>query len=146
MRKVIFLLIIILFLPTILWASDPIIGTWKLNVAKSTVPHKEYTEIYKEVGEDRIELTRFGIHGFGTKFNEKLTWPRQGGVVVLEGAEIGVELFIKASEWYGVYLTDGKWWILHKVISEDGKTMYMTNNRYDPQGNPIVEKGIFDRQ
>jgi hypothetical protein len=124
MRKVIFLLITILSFPTILWAADPIIGTWKLNVEKSTVPHKEYTEIYKEVGQDQIELTRFGIYGFGTKFNEKLTWPRQGGVVVLEG----------------------KWWILHKVISEDGKTMYMTNNRYDPQGNPIVEKGIFDRQ
>jgi hypothetical protein len=47
MRKVIFLLITILSFPTILWAADPIIGTWKLNVEKSTVPHKEYTDIYK---------------------------------------------------------------------------------------------------
>ena len=31
MRKVIFLLIIILFLASSLWAADPIIGTWKLN-------------------------------------------------------------------------------------------------------------------
>jgi hypothetical protein len=35
MRKVIFLLIVILSLPTNLWAADPIIGAWKLNLEKS---------------------------------------------------------------------------------------------------------------
>ena len=38
MRKVIFLLIITLSLPTTLWASDPIVGTWKLNAEKSIFP------------------------------------------------------------------------------------------------------------
>lgn len=45
MRKVIFLLIIILSLPTILWAADPIIETWKLHVEKSKEsPNKELIE------------------------------------------------------------------------------------------------------
>jgi hypothetical protein len=38
MRKVILLPIIILFFPSTLWASDPFIGTWELNVAKSKFP------------------------------------------------------------------------------------------------------------
>ena len=54
MRKVIFLLIVILFFPTTLWAADPIIGTWKLNVEKSKgtegmdSPAKEITYVYRE--------------------------------------------------------------------------------------------------
>ena len=41
MRKVIFLLIIILSLPTATWAADPIIGTWKTNLEKSSFPAEQ---------------------------------------------------------------------------------------------------------
>ena len=53
MRKVILFLVILSF-PTILWAADPIIGTWKLNVEKSKgtegmdSPAKEITYVYRE--------------------------------------------------------------------------------------------------
>ena len=50
MRKVIFLLIIILSLPNTLWAADPIIGTWRLNIEKSklqTTP-KEQTDAARD--------------------------------------------------------------------------------------------------
>jgi len=45
------------------WAADPIIGTWKLDVAESTfssamqdVPPKELVEVIREVEGGRIEL------------------------------------------------------------------------------------------
>ena len=148
MRKIIFLLIIILTLPTTLWGADQIIGTWKLNTEKSTYPHKELTEIYKEIGKDQIELTRTG-HGQGFKFHDnKYTFPRQGGVCEFNGRKIGVEIKVSDGEWYAVNIDDEKeeWWIIHKIISEDGKTMYQESKRFEPQGNLVVEKGVFDRQ
>ena len=147
MRKIIFLLIIILSLPTTLWAADPIIGTWKINKEKSTFPHKELTEIYKEIGKDQIELTRTG-HGDGFKFHDKYTFPRQGGVCEINGKKIGVEMKVADGEWYAVNSDDEKeeWYIIHKIISEDGKTMYQEYKRFEPQGNTVVEKGVFDRQ
>ena len=147
MRKVIFLLIIILSLPTTLWAADPIIGTWIYNKEKSDSSFHEETQIYKEVGKDKIELTRFGIYEEGDKFSEKYTYPRQGGVTVFEGVKVGIELLIKPGEWYYITLEGKeKWQIIHRVISEDGKTMYHTFKRFDSQGNPDVGNVVFDRQ
>jgi len=147
MRKVIFLLIIIFSLSSPLFASDPIIGSWKFNKEKSNVRHKEETQIYKEVGKDKIEFTRFGIYDSGDKYHEKYTYPRQGGVVVFEGKKVGVELFIKPGEWYYVNRDGGNWQAIHRVIREDGKTMYHKLISFDSQGN-IVEVGnvIFDKQ
>jgi hypothetical protein len=146
MRKVIFLLIIILSFPTILWASDPIIGTWIYNKEKSDSSFHEETQIYKEVGKNKIEIIRFGIYEGGDKFSEKYTYPRQGGVVDFEGAKVGVELLIKPGEWYYVTRDGGNWQTIHRIISEDGKTMYHTLTRFDSQGNPDVGNVVFDRQ
>jgi hypothetical protein len=147
MRKVIFLLIIILSFPTILWASDPIIGTWIYNKEKSDSSFHEETQIYKEVGKNKIEIIRFGIYEGGDKFSEKYTYPRQGGVVDFEGAKVGVELLIKPGEWYYVNRDGGNWQTIHRIISEDGKTMYFTLTRFDSQGN-LKEVGnvVFDKK
>ena len=49
-----------------LWAADPIIGTWKLNVEESKFspilkdiqpPPKERTEVYREIEGDLIEFS-----------------------------------------------------------------------------------------
>ena len=148
MRKVTFLFIIVLSLSSVLWAADPIIGTWKLNIEKSTLPHKELIDIYKEIDKDQIELTRTG-HGDGFKFHDnKYTFPRQGGVCEFNGRKIGVEIKVTDIEWYAVNFDDEKeeWWIIHKIISEDGKTMFQESKRFEPKENPIVENGVFDRQ
>ena len=51
-------------------------------------------------------------------------------------------------EWYEITLWSERdeWWIVHKIISEDGKTMYQESKRFEPQGDLVVEKGVFDRQ
>jgi hypothetical protein len=57
MRKAI-VLMSILGLTGSLWAADPIIGTWKLNVIKSKAQAyvKERTEMYREIEGDQIEF------------------------------------------------------------------------------------------
>ena len=154
MRKVIFLLIVILSLPTNLWAADPIIGTWKLNIEKSEQPRypmyqfKELTEIYMDIDSGMMEITQTGVRNNGGAVNRKYTWPKQGGVA--EGtAEIvkGYELFVNPGEWYAIMSIGGKQiWYIHKIISKDGKTMYQTFKAVDPNGNPDEAKFVFEKQ
>lgn len=148
MRKVIFFLIIILSLPTVLWATDPIIGTWKYNKEKSNTPLLiEETQIFKEVGKDKIEFTRFCIFESGDRYNEKYTYPRQGGVVVFEGKRVGVELFIKPGEWYYVTLKGKEdWGFIQRIISKDGKTMNVTYKGYVYDGSYSEFKQVFEKQ
>ena len=90
MRKAM-LLLAVFGLVGSLWAADPIIGTRRLNLAKSkfvqgapkeqtnTVRRaapKEFTEIYREIDGDLIELTATD----GSSNPEKFTFPKQGAI------------------------------------------------------------------
>jgi len=154
MRKAL-LLFAVLGLAGSLWAADPIIGTWKLNIAKSKYPPnvpvaKEITEVYREIEGGQIELTSTVTEKDGSTTLLKLTWPVQGGVAkVLQGDPAGttwVETLI-AGEWYATYLRDGKQFqTRHKAISKDGKTMRHTIRAADTQGKPFEILIVFDRQ
>ncbi len=149
-----------LFLPILglassLWAADPIIGTWKLNLEKSTgqsspaAPIKEQTEVYREIDSDLIELTLTRIGADSSPTSSKLTWPIQGGALkgLLRPGQSLVETFIAAGEWYVTYMQDGKQYLtIHKVISKDGKTMRQTSKGVDAQGKPYERLRLFDRQ
>ncbi len=146
-----------------MFKPDPIIGTWKLNVARSrfstvllkakneTVP-KEATEVYKEVG-DQIELTVANTMINGEQISGKYIWPRQGGVAKSQEdvpAFVGitiVQTLIAPGEWYATFLKDGKQFIVvHKVMSEDGMTMSLTSQGTDAEGKPFEQTVVYDRQ
>jgi hypothetical protein len=141
-----------------LWAADPIIGTWKLNVAKSKfapnqqkIP-KSGTEVYREVEGDQIELTITRTAADGSSVLSKFACPAQGGAAkTLQGgpeqATAFVETLIEPGNWYVTAMQNGKqvsW--AHKTISKDGKTMTQTWKNMDAQGKPIVDIEVFDRQ
>ena len=76
MRKAL-LLLAVLGLMSSLWAADPIIGTWKLNIAKSKLPPdmsniKELSFVIREIGDD-YELVTTGVQKDGLKFSEKMS-------------------------------------------------------------------------
>src|SRR5579863_1685521 len=112
-------------------AADPIIGTWKLNLAQSKFspameaitkrpPPKEYTEVYREIEGDQIEFTSNTILSDGSSRKGHLIWPRQGGTVkVVDGGVEGltyVETLIGPGEWYVTALQNGKQFgIRHKT-------------------------------
>ncbi len=136
MRKAL-LLFAVFGLADSLWAADPIIGAWKLNVAKSTIPPSEsspkgQTEIYREIDADQIELSVTITQKDGSVVSGKLTWPKQGGTVkVVAGQEPKgrsyVEILIAPGDWYAAALDNGKQsGFIHKTISKDGKTMTQT--------------------
>ena len=142
---------------------DPIIGTWKLNVAKSKfspvllkalkeIIPKEKTEVYEEFG-DQIVLTATATMADGKSIFGKYTWPRQGGIAEVQAdvpsfaGVIIIETLIASGEWYATFLTDGKqFMVIRKVVSEDGKTMRLNYTGADPQGNPFEQMDGYDRQ
>ena len=154
MRKAL-LLFAVLGLAGSLWAADPIIGTWRLNVEKSerstsaAVPVKEQIEVYREIDNDLIELTLTRTRTDGSFSSSKLTWPVQGGAVKgnrREGQSL-VETLIAPGEWYVTYMRDGKQYLtVHKAVSKDGKTLTQTFKGVDSSGKLIEATAVFDRQ
>lgn len=145
MRKVIFFLIIILFLPTTSWAADPIIGTWKLNISKSKYPlnrepPKELTETYREIEGGLIDFTYDVIQADGSKMLFKGTWPVEGGVLTAPEGQLPegrsyVETLLEPGNWWVTVLQDGKQMGgIHKVVSKDGQTLMQTTIGIDHEG------------
>jgi hypothetical protein len=141
-----------------LWGADPLIGTWKLNVAKSKIPQTEtalkvLTEIYRELGADQIEFTRIGTQIDGTPISSKWTWPRLGGIVErLSPAPLPedmsyVETVIEPGNWYVTVLQNGKQiTVIHKTFSKDGRTMRQTITSTNAQSQTSEQLLVFDKQ
>ena len=140
-----------------LWAADPIIGTWKLNVSKSKIgpsgtSPKELTEIYREIEDDKIEYSREGTQINGTVISSKWTFPGQGGVVKRLYAHpndvLYVDTLMEPGNWYLTVLLKGvQLTVAHKIISKDGKTMTQTVKGYSNiEDKPLDEILVFERQ
>lgn len=155
MRKVMLFLAVI-GLSGALWAADPIVGTWKLNLEKSKpAPGQQAT--LKEMTVTTIELgtdleTTFNIVGAdGTAFSMKFVSPQQGGLVkseqpAAEGSFVVITL-IKPGEMIGTSIQNGKQVeYSHTVVSKDGKTMNRTLKTMDDQGKLVESLMVFDRQ
>jgi hypothetical protein len=154
MRKAM-LLLAVFGLAGSLWAADPNVGTWKLNLAKSKLlpstqaPVKEETIVVREIG-DQFEITIAGTRTDGSTISSKGTNPKQGGVT--QGAAIPKDFMvmvtmISPNEWYNTYLQNGKQIrVGHFVISKDGKTMTDTGKGFDDKGKPVESLAVFDKQ
>ena len=139
-------------------AADPIIGTWKLDVAESTfspamqdVPPQELIEVIREVGGDRIELAQNGTQEDGARITFRITYPSQGGLVTInegEGTEglTFIETLVSPGNWYATTLQAGKQIIVrHKVVSADGNLKRETVRGTDHRGHPFEQIEVYER-
>jgi hypothetical protein len=156
MRKAM-LLLAVFGLGGSLWAGDPMLGTWKLNVAKSTFPSdvqappKELTQVIRRLKNNEGEFIQTGIRTDGTLISVKYMVPRQGGAVktqipLPEGTSIVVKK-VDSRNVITTYIQDGKEVaVIHGVVSKDGKTLTQTTKVTDDQGKIIEQIEVFDRQ
>jgi len=152
MRKAMLLLAIV-GLAGSLWAADPDVGTWKLNVAQSkfspnSPAPKEETLVVAVAGGQK-ELTVTGTAANGSPISAKYTFPLEGGAVkpVLAGYDAAIVTVVSPSDFYATTLKDGKQRLfLQVVISKDGKTKRETIRGKDAQGKPVDELEVFDKQ
>ena len=152
MRKAMFFLAVFGLIGS-LWAADPTVGTWKLNIAKSEfqpteqVP-KEQTVVKRELDADNFELTITGVNADGTPTSTKMTHAQQGGVVSgLPESLMAVLTVVAPGETLTTFLQNGRQVQLHRnIVSKDGKTMRQIIIGMDNQGKPYKVTRVFDRQ
>jgi hypothetical protein len=140
-------------------AADPIVGTWKLNVAKSKfsadflaiqkeAAPKESTLVVRDLDVDQIEITERGFRTDGSAISQKGAQPKQGGTVsgFAEGISF-IHTVVNQNERIGTILQNGKQIeVIRWVVSKDGKTLSSTRRRVDAKGNPMEHLAVYDKQ
>ena len=152
MRKTM-LLLVVLGLAGSLWAADPSVGIWKLNLAKSKYPPaeqapREQTLVKRELGADQFELSITGVNADGTPLSLKMTHARQGGLVSgLPEGTMAILVLVAPGETYTTFLQDGKQVQLHhNVVGKDGETMLQTIKTIDDKGQAVDVIEVWNKQ
>jgi hypothetical protein len=137
-----------------LFGADLSIGTWKLNVAKSTTtdknPYVSMTDVRQATPDGGVKLTRTGQRKDGTVVNGSYVCKYDGKECPATG--LGYDtISIKRVDEYtttfearkkgGSYHTTGK-----TVTSKDGKTRTQTSTGVGADGAPLNQTLVYEKQ
>jgi hypothetical protein len=133
-------------------ASDPNIGSWKLNEAKSKFApgsSKNITVVYEVVG-DKVKVTVDGIDGAGKPTHNEWTGKYDGKDYPVTGDPTSDERSLKTVDDHTLVLTvqkDDKVTVSGRiVISADGKTRTVTTSTTDSKGKKVENTAVYDKQ
>ena len=139
-------------------STDPWIGTWKLNVAKSTFnpgpPPRSNTVKIEDVAGGGQKQTFDGINAQGTPFHSERVTKFDGADVRLEAVTpqstaVSTNAFRRLSDrsFEVIVRADGKVTSTSRiVVSSDGKTLTQTTTGSNAQGKPVDNTAVWDRQ
>jgi hypothetical protein len=132
--------------------SNPFVGKWKLNLAKSkdtgAFPKEEMLTV--QIVGDQRQVTVNGTATNGSPILFKYEVPDKGGAgKVLAGgpydAVSGKRIDDNTRE--VSYIEGGKEMLqLRAAVAKDGKTMKLTVEGTDAQGKPVSGLAVFDKQ
>jgi hypothetical protein len=132
--------------------SNPFVGTWKLNPAKSKVTSgaspKEETLTFQMVGKQR-QFTLNGTWADGSPISIKYETPDKGGVgKFLAGPFDGASgKVINDNTREITWMKGGKEMVhIHTAVSKDGKTQRTTVKGTNAQSNPVSGVEVWDKQ
>jgi hypothetical protein len=153
MRKAM-LLLAVFGLVGSLWAADPFVGTWKLNVAKSKFNPTSFAPksvIFKIVAHDGgLMWTGVIVDAAGKATNEGWTEKHDGKDYPLTGtADVDAiaatrsnpNTFDSVSKKGGNVVGSGQ-----GVVSKDGKTLTLTSKGKNAQGQETTSIEVYDKQ
>jgi len=149
------LLVAALAATNLMFAADPAVGTWKLNLAKSKIPPApgapaEMTVILEDQN-GQVVSTSKGKQSDGKPISQKTSFPSEGGAInFLEPAPpadlSGQVKRIDADTLEFITLRDGKEvQSSHNVLSKDRKTLTITGKAMTPQG-PVEFVEVLEKQ
>jgi hypothetical protein len=136
-------------------AADNTLGTWKLNVAKSTytpgpMPIKSLT-LTREASDGGVKHTTTGVRADGTALNASYTAKYDGKDVQVSGNSQYDTIAIKQvnantladerKKTSGPYKATGR-----TVVSNGGRTMTTTTKGTNADGKEFTQILIFERQ
>ena len=137
---------------TLCFASDPQMGTWKLNAAKSKIAPgapKNNTVVYEAAG-DKVKVTVDGTDSDGKPIHNDWTGKFDGKDYPVTGDPTAdarsykkvndrtLELTVKKD---GKVTTSGR-----IVVSADGKSRTLTTSGTDAQGKKFKSIAVYDKQ
>lgn len=133
-------------------ASDALMGTWKLNEAKSTIgagAPKNSTVTYEAAG-DSIKVTIEGTAADGTATRSEWTgkfdgkdYPSTGN----PGEDMRSSKLINDHTLHVVSKKDGKVVLTaHVVIAADGKSRTVTTTGTDAKGKKYKSVAVYEKQ
>ena len=133
------------------WAADDaMMGTWKLNEAKSKIAPgapKNHTVTYSAAG-DQIKVTVDGKDGEGKTIHSEWTGKFDGKDYPVTGDSTADTRSYK-KEGKDLELTNkkaGKVTVTGKiVVSDDGKTRTVTINLTDAKGEKVTSTAVYDK-
>jgi hypothetical protein len=131
-------------------SSNPLVGTWKLNVAKSKAPFKSGTTVVEAVG-DGIKFV-VDLEGTdGTKHHWEFTANYDGKDVPVTGSnpygDTVAVTRVNPRTTRSVAKNGGKVTTTHTiVVSADGKTRTATAKGIDKSGKPVDSVSYYEKQ
>ncbi len=150
--KPILLTLALCFVTALSFASNPNMGTWKLNEAKSKLTPgapKNNLVVYEAAG-DNIKVTVDGVDGDGKPTHNEWTGKFDGKDYPLTGDPMSDTRSYKKIDDRTTELTNkkaGKVTLTGRiVISTDGKSRTVTVSGTDAMGNKSTYSGVYDKQ
>jgi hypothetical protein len=130
--------------------SDPLLGTWKLNPAKSKAPYTSGTTVFEGTA-DTLKGTVDLVGTDGTKFHWTFSAKVDGKDHPVAGASpFGDTLAITRVDKNTIRIVSklaGKPTIVQTiVVAPDGKTRTTTAKGTDGKGQPIDSVSFYERQ
>ena len=134
-------------------ASDPRMGTWKLNVAKSKYspgPAPRSMTLKVEPSSQGEKVTAEFVNADGTRTASVYTANFDGKDYPLTGSAVADTVSLKRIDARTTDRTDKKGGkvvqTLKRVVSEDGKTMTVTVKGMTAQGQAVNNVVVFDKR
>jgi hypothetical protein len=135
-------------------ASDPRVGTWKLNVAKSKYnpgPAPQSQTLKVEASDKGEKVTSEVVGADGKRTTSTYTANFDGKDYPLSGSLVGADkVSLKRVDARTTERTDKKdgkaVMTLKRVVSQDGKTMTVTTKGTNAEGKPVNNVVVFDKQ
>jgi hypothetical protein len=134
-------------------AADPMVGTWKLNVAKSTYSPgpapKSVTAKIEAAGEGE-KLLAEGVRGDDTPIRVEYTAAYDGKDHPITGSPMADTVSLKRLDANTTERTDKKGGkvtqTLTRKVSNDGKTLTVTYKGTNAKGESINNVAVFEKQ
>jgi hypothetical protein len=134
------------------YATDPQMGTWKLNKAKSKIAAgmpKNHTVAYEAAG-DNVKVTVDGTDADGKPTHSEWTGKFDGKDYPVTGDPTSDMRSYKKVDDHTLKLTvkkDGKVTVSGRiVVSADGKSRTVTTNVTDAEGKKVKSTVVYDKQ
>jgi hypothetical protein len=133
-------------------SSDPMLGTWKLNVAKSKGPYKSGTSVIEAAG-DGVKVTADMVGADGTAYHWTWTANYDGRDVPITGTTpfgagaVAALTRVDARTAKIVGKRNGEVILTQTIVtSADGRTRTLTTKGKDAKGQTVETVSVYDKQ